>query len=94
MSHPVRRSVVAAVLVAAVLTLAGPVEAGGLSRVPVSEGFFARAVSWVTMAWEMVMPSRGVAEKSNGAVAPGDGITPSDVCTSNCDRGSGIDPNG
>src|SRR5437016_6131324 len=94
MSHPVRRSVVAAVLVAAVLALAGPVEAGGLSRVPVSEGFFARAVSWVTMAWEMVMPGKGVAEKMNGAAPPSGGSTTNDVCVSNCDKGSGIDPNG
>lgn len=92
MAHRFRRSVVAAALLAALLTLAGPAEAGGLSRVPVSEGFFERAVSWVIKAWEMVVPSGGVAEKA--AATPGGGVPLTDTCTGNCDRGSGIDPNG
>ncbi len=94
MSPPVRRSVVAAVLVVAVLALAGPVEASGLSRVPVSEGFFARALSWVTMAREMVVPSKGVAEKANNAAPPNGGSKTNDVCGANCDKGNGVDPNG
>jgi len=95
MAHRFRRSVVAAALLATVLSLAGPVEAGGRSRVRVPEGLFERAVSWVLKAWEMVVPGGGVADtKSNAAAPSGGGAPQADACTSNCDKGSGVDPNG
>src|SRR5436305_12484928 len=97
MAHRFRRSVVAAALLATALTLAGPVEAGGRFTAPGSPGVLELAFHWLQAAWEAVLPHGGQGtrlEKAGSGLEPNGGPPPSTACTVDCDRGSGLDPNG
>jgi len=100
MAQRFHRSIVTAAVLATVLSLAGPVEAGGWSSASGSQGFLERALGWVQAAWEMVVPAAGREgaglrqETGRSEVPGGEAATGSACSVGNCDRGGGIDPNG
>lgn len=96
--RPIRRLATAAALLA-LLTLTAPAQASGWSSWPSKGPALQTAWQWLASLWGApASPGQGSLVKRDG----GNGIDPdgkpssatTTTCQVNCDRSSGIDPNG
>ena len=102
------RKVACAGVLAAALCVASPVQAADWGSFVVETGFISRTWSWIAGFWEPggSTPARG--RKGGGQEKTGAGVDPNGEttssttsipstpppCQTDCERGSGIDPNG